>query len=527
MVRTRFAPSPTGYLHIGGVRTALFNWLFARRHGGRFLLRVDDTDAERNVEASLAPILEGLAWLGLDWDEGPGKGGPFAPYFQSGRAARHREAVETLLAGGHAYRDYARPEELEAEREAARAEGRAFLYSRSFRAHTSEQSRAFESEGRRGVVRLAMPREGACTFTDLVRGEVSFDWAREQDHVIARADGSCLYHLASAVDDHDMEITHVIRAEEHLSNTPRQIFITEGLGWKPPQYAHLPFVAEPGSRNKLSKRKLAKYLASPDFAKLWEHGRAIARAIGADDEADTFNPVIVSFYETVGYLPDALVNYLLLLGWSLDDRTESFTRDEMIRSFSLERVNRAPASFDPAKLFAFEERAMRALSVDERMARCLPFLARAGVVGAPPSDEEARLVRRIVEAAHDRIRVAGDVLEFREFFVADDRLQYEEGAFEKRLVRDAEAAARLERLSQKLAGSRSFAAQDLEKVVRDFVETEGVRIGDVIHALRVAVTGKSVGFGMFETLEVLGRERSLTRIGRALERARNVLRGSP
>jgi glutamyl-tRNA synthetase len=216
-----------------------------------------------------------------------------------------------------------------------------------------------------------------------------------------------------------------------------------------------------------------------------------------------------------------------LLGWSLDDRTESFTREEMIESFSLERVNRAPASFDPAKLFAFQERAMRALPVDARVERCLPFLARAGWVGTPPSTEEAHLVRRIVEAAEDRIRVAGDVLEFGEFFVADDRLQYEEGAFEKRLVRDAEAAARLERLSRKLAASRAFAAPDLEQLVRDFVEEEGVRIGDVIHALRVAVTGKSVGFGMFETLEVLGRERSLARIGRALERARNVLRGSP
>jgi glutamyl-tRNA synthetase len=527
MVRTRFAPSPTGYLHIGGVRTALFNWLFARGQGGRFLLRVDDTDAERNVEASLAPILEGLAWLGLDWDEGPGKGGPHAPYFQSARAARHREAVEALLERGHAYRDYARPDELEAEREAARAAGRAFVYSRRFRADTAEQRRAFEAEGRRGVVRLAMPREGVCAFRDLVRGDLSFEWAHEQDHVVARADGSCLYHLASAVDDHDMEITHVIRAEEHLSNTPRQIFITRSLGWETPEYAHLPFVAEPGSRNKLSKRKLAKYLAGPDFAKLFEHGRGIAQAIGADADAETFNPVIVSFYETVGYLPDAVANYLLLLGWSLDDRTESFTREAMIRSFTLERVNRAPASFDPAKLFAFQERAMRALPVEERVRRCVPFLARAGLVGTPPSPEHARLVRRIVESAHDRIRVAGDVLEFREFFVDDERLEYDEAAFEKRVVRDPEAAARLERLSQRLAASGSFTAGDLEQVVREFVEAEGVRLGDVIHALRVAVTGKSVGFGMFETLEALGRERSLSRIGRALERARNALRGSP
>jgi glutamyl-tRNA synthetase len=526
VVRTRFAPSPTGFLHIGGVRTALFNWLFARRHGGQFLLRIDDTDADRNTGEALDPILQGLRWLGLEWDEGPEKGGPCGPYFQSQRAARHREAVEKLLASGHAYRDYARPEELEAEREAARTAGSAFLYSRRFRADTPAQCAAFEAEGRRGVVRLAMPRVGACTFRDLVRGEVSFEWAREQDHVIARADGSCLYHLASAVDDHDMGITHVIRAEEHLANTPRQIFITGSLGWKPPDYAHLPFVAEPGSRNKLSKRKLARYLASPDFARLHEHGRAIARAIGAAVEDETFNPVIVGFYETVGYLPDALVNYLLLLGWSLDDRTEDFTREGMIRSFSLERVNRAPASFDAAKLLAFQERRWRALPLAERVARCVPFLQRAGLLASPLSGEEQVLVQRVVQAAGDRIKVAGDILGFQDLFVPDDRLEYDEAAFEKRLARRAGARERTDRLRERLAGVASFRASALEELVRDFVEEEGVPLGEVIHALRVAVTGKPVGFGMFDTLEILGRERTLSRIDRALARARTVREGA-
>ncbi len=260
MIRTRFAPSPTGYLHIGGVRTALFCWLFARRHGGRFILRIDDTDQQRNVDAALAPILEGLKWLGIDWDEGPGVGGDFGPYYQSQRADLYQAAVDNLLASGHAYRDYARPEELQAEREAAEKAREQFVYSRRWMGDTEDDCRRFEAEGREAVVRLKMPREGKLVIRDLVRGDVEFDWAREQDHVIQRADGTCLYNLASVVDDYLMRISHVIRAEEHLSNTPRQIFIAQSLGYALPEYAHLPFVAEPGSKVKLSKRKLDKYL---------------------------------------------------------------------------------------------------------------------------------------------------------------------------------------------------------------------------------------------------------------------------
>ncbi len=268
--------------------------------------------------------MHGFRWLGIDWDEGPEVGGPFAPYFQSQRLPRYQVAVERLLAAGLAYRDYATPDELQAEREAAVQEKRPFLYSRRWMAETESEQRAFEAAGRQGVVRLKMPREGRLTIHDLVRGDVEFDWAREQDHVIQRADGTCLYHLASVVDDFDFEITHVIRAEEHLSNTPRQIFIAQSLGYPLPEYAHLPFVAEPGSHNKLSKRKLDKYLKNRDFAQLNEHGQRIAAAVGLSTAAETFNPVIVDFYEQVGYLPDAIINYLLLLGWSLDDKQRVF-----------------------------------------------------------------------------------------------------------------------------------------------------------------------------------------------------------
>ena len=377
-VRTRFAPSPTGYLHIGGVRTALFCWLFARRHGGQFILRIDDTDQQRNVEEALAPILHGLHWLGIDWDEGPEVGGPYGPYYQSQRGDRYQAAVEKLLAGGAAYYDYATTEELQAEREAAEREKQVFLYSRRFMAETAADRARFEAEGRKPVVRLKMPREGTLVIQDVIRGDVAVDWAREQDHVIQRADGSFLYHLANVVDDYDFKITHVIRAEEHLSNTPRQIFIAQSLGYELPIYAHLPFVAEPGSKTKLSKRKLDKYLKNADFAALMKHGRKVADALGLQVDPNTFNPVVVDFYEQVGYLPEAIINYLALLGWALDDQAEHFSREELIRHFSLERVNKAAASFDPKKLWSFQDWHMQQLPLEQKVERVVPYLQRAG-----------------------------------------------------------------------------------------------------------------------------------------------------
>lgn len=514
-VRTRFAPSPTGYLHVGGVRTALFNWLFARRHGGQFLLRVDDTDAARNVAAALRPVLDGFRWLGLDWDEGPDVGGPHAPYRQSQRSGRYAEAVERLLAAGAAYRDYAADDEIEAEREAARREKRRFLYSRRWMAESDAAAARFEAEGRRACVRLRMPRAGVCAFRDLVRGDVEFEWGLEQDHVVRRADGTCLYHLASAVDDHDFAITHVIRAVEHLSNTPRQLFIANALGYEPPAFAHVPYVAAPGGAEKLSKRKLDRYLRHDGFRAVYERGLTIARRSRLAAAPETFNPVVVDFYRAVGYEPDALLNYLLLLGWSLDDRTERFTRSEMVARFSLERINRAAASFDPGKLTAFQERRMQALGIDERAARATPFLQRAGLVALPPSPAEAARIRDVVAAAGDRIKVAGDVLDYPEFFQADADVAYDGKAFDKRLRKDG-AAPLLRRFRDRLEAARPFDAATLERTMRDFVDAEGIRIGRIIHAVRVAVTGRAVGFGLFEGLAILGPDACRARIDRAL-----------
>jgi glutamyl-tRNA synthetase len=518
MVRTRFAPSPTGYLHIGGVRTALFNWLFARRHGGQFILRIDDTDQKRNVSEALRPILDGFRWLGLHWDEGAEVGGPYGPYYQSQKLARYQAAVRELVEKGLAYRDYATVDELRAERQAADQAQRPYRYSRRWMAETPAARARFEAQGRQGVVRLKMPQEGRCVFDDHIRGRVEVVWTEEQDHVIQRADGTVLYNLANVVDDYDMQITHVIRAAEHLSNTPRQIFIAQGLGYPLPEYAHVPFVAEPGSKNKLSKRRISAYLKHHAFRKLYEHGENIAHALGLAIAAETFNPVVVDFYTQVGYLPVALLNYLILLGWSLDDQTEFFSRDEMIQCFSLERIHKAPASFDPQKLFAFQERYMHLEPLQRKVELSLPYLQRAGLLPPVPTAAQRQTVHQVVQAAGERLKVAGDILEYAHFFVANEHVRYDEAAFEQRLHKPPEAASILWRAQASLRTLEPFNAATLQQWLQDFIQAEGLRHGQIVHALRVAVTGKAMGFGLFESLAILGKPQCLARIERALAR---------
>ncbi len=518
MIRTRFAPSPTGYLHIGGVRTALFNWLLARQSGGSFVLRIDDTDAQRNVSEALQPILDGFRWLGIDWDEGPDVGGTHAPYYQSQRAESHVAAAERLLASGHAYRDYARPEELQQLRQQAERDKVAFVYDRRWMATDDEQARRFEAEGRVAVVRLKMPRQGDCVIDDLIRGEVRVAWASEQDHVIRRADGTCLYHLASVVDDHDLEITHVVRAEEHLPNTPRQVFILESLGYQRPVYAHLPYVAEPGGTAKLSKRKLKQYLKNQDFAALMRHGESIAERANLEIDSDTFNPVIVDFYREIGFLPEAILNYLLLVGWALDGERERFTVDEMTQLFSLDRVTKSPASFDPQKLLSFQAERMAELPIDERVKLVLPFAEKAGWV---TSEADRQRVRAVTAAAGERIRVAGDILDFDFCFIADDQLNYDAKAFQKRIVGASGAIELLNGFAARIDSIQPWNAATTEASLKQYCAEQEVGIGQIIHALRVAVTGTAVGFGMFDTLEILGPAAVRTRIAAAVAKAQN------
>ncbi|HEX6839287.1 MAG TPA: glutamate--tRNA ligase family protein [Polyangia bacterium] len=497
-VRTRFAPSPTGFLHIGGVRTALFNYLFAKKLGGKYVLRVDDTDQQRNVDAALAPILHGFQWLDLKWDEGP--------LFQSKRTAEYQAAVDALVARGAAYYDSTPAAEIEVERKKCELEKRPFVHARKNMSSTKVDG---------AVVRLKVPREGTLVLHDLVRGDVEFQWAQEADHVIQRADGSFIYHLANVVDDKDYGITHVIRAEEHLSNTPRQVFMVQALGYPLPAYAHLPYVAEPGSKRKLSKRKLDQYLKNPDFKKVHDHGTQIASAMKLSVAAETFNPVIVDFYEQVGYLPDAIVNYLLLLGWSLDDKTEWFTRDEMVRDFSLERVQKAPASFDPAKLQAFQTHYMQQVPLDEKVERVRPFVERAGIT------VDGAKLGRIVAALGDRIKVFGDILLQGAYFFGDDVPSWDDKAFAKRVL----APGAVDKLASyrdwlDARGDDAFDAPTLEQATAAWLGERGWALGDIVHAVRVAVTGVGGGPGLFDCLALLGRKICVRRIDAALAKAR-------
>lgn len=511
-MRTRFAPSPTGYLHIGGVRTALFNWLLSKQSGGQFVLRIDDTDQMRNVDEALQPILDGFKWLGMDWDEGPEVGGPHQPYFQSQRTDAHRAAAMQLVASGHAYRDYATADDLKELREAAEKSGERFFYDRRFMAADDDAAATYEAEGRAATIRLKMPRQGECVIDDLVRGEVRVPWDNEQDHVILRADGSPIYHLASAVDDHDLGITHIVRAEEHLSNTPRQIFILQSLGHELPQFAHLPYVAEPGGTAKLSKRKLSKYEQNKGFANLLQRGRAIAARRGIQTAAETFNPVIIDFYREIGFEPEAILNYLVLLGWSLDGETETFKVDEMIQKFSLRRVNKSPASFDPQKLLSFQADYFAKLSLQERIARVAPFAADANWIDGDEADDR---LGEVVRLADDRIKIAGDIYDFDYCFC--DEFEFNQKAFQKRLVKPEGVEAHLRGLADAFADGGAESAEAAETTVKSYCQSAGIELGEVIHALRVAVTGQPGGFGLFDTLAFLGHTKVNSRILAAIE----------
>ncbi|MFM8570869.1 MAG: glutamate--tRNA ligase, partial [Pirellula sp.] len=394
------------------------------------------------------------------------------------------------------------------------------IYDRRFMAETPEEQASYEAQGRTAVVRLKMPRTGQCQFHDLIRGDCSFEWSDEQDHVVQRADGTCLYHLASVVDDYDFRITHVVRAVEHLPNTPRQIFIAQSLGYPLPVYAHLPYVAEPGGTAKLSKRKLDKYLKQKDFATLFQLGETVANKAHLQTSPETFNPVVVDFYRETGFLPGAILNYLLLLGWSLDDSTEDFTLEEAVRHFSLDRVNKAPASFDPQKLLAFQARWMSKLDTKKKVAMVLPYLQKAGLVSTPPDCSISEHCTKVVQAAGDRIKVAGDILQFDEFFVPDDQLVYDPAGMDKRVHGEPQAIELLEEVRKLVESSDTWSVETLESQIKSMVEAKGVKLGVCINAVRLAITGKATGVGVFDAFGILGKDSSLFRIERCLEIAK-------
>lgn len=541
-VRTRFAPSPTGYMHIGGMRTALFNWLWARHNGGKFVLRIDDTDLKRNIAEALGPILQAFRWLELHWDEGPEIGGPHGPYFQSQRGELYREALNKLLDAGAAYLDYETPEEIQQQREQAEREGRQYISSRRSLELSEAEKRQFEADGIQPVVRLLVPREQTVAIDDAVRGHVEWHCSRMPDPVIVRGDGSPLYNFASVVDDAAMQITHVIRAEEHLTNTAVQTLLFQALGYELPVFAHIPYVAAPASKEKLSKRKLDKYRKNPQFQKMFEAVERVCDKLKPEyrSEFEALDPVMVEYYEKMGYLPEAVFNALSRLGWSYDDKMEILSREFVVEHFSLDRVVKSPAGLDPDKLASFQAHWMNQLSVEEKLAGCLPFLQKArffnrgggetgrgrdqerGITGDKQQQTtdngqwttDSRL-STLITILGDRIKLFSDILEYDEYFVSDEELEYDEKAFNKRLRKEG-AADLLRKFRDRLAEVDPFEPESLERLMHEFVEAEGIKMGDVIHALRVAVTGKATGPGMFDCLALLGRAACLNRIDRAL-----------
>jgi len=464
-VVTRFAPSPTGFLHIGGGRTALFNWLYARHHGGRMLLRIEDTDRERSTKAAIDAIIDGLSWLGLSWD------GDIV--YQFARAARHREVAEQLLAAGQAYHCYATPEELQAMREAARREGRSRLYNGLWRDRDPAEAPA----GAKPVIRLKAPQTGETVIEDQVQGRVVWQNADLDDLVLLRSDGTPTYMLAVVVDDHDMDVTHIIRGDDHLTNGARQKHIYDALGWAVPTMAHIPLIHGPDG-SKLSKR----------------HG-----ALGVDA------------YRAMGYLPAAMRNYLVRLGWSHGDQ-EIFTTEEMVAAFDLARIGRSPARFDFAKLENLNGHYIRATADADlvtELERILPHIAGGEALAARLSPALRAQLTAAMPGLKERAKTLVELFEASRFLWTDRPLPMTAQAA---ALLTSEARAAIAALLPELAAVADWSAAAIEAVVRGFAERAGLKLGSVAQPLRAALTGKTTSPPIFDVLAVLGRDESLARL---------------
>lgn len=513
MTRTRFAPSPTGYLHIGGVRTALFNWLYARRHGGQFILRIDDTDAARNRAEAVKPILDGFDWLGMDWDEGPTKDGsgdsfgPHAPYFQSQRNDRYVAAAMKLIAEGKAYPDYTTEAEQTARRDLAQRLKKAYVHRGSNRDVSPEENLRLYKE-KPAPILLKVPAGETVKFDDHVRGcvEVGTDTIRDPALLRAPNDkGVCgaLYSFATVVDESDFGITHVIRAEEHLANTPVQVLIFNALGTRPPEFAHIPLVYYNGK--KMAKRDLPP-LSATEIAGLKACGWTDDELKGRDD----LNLATVAYYRALGYLPAAVINYLVRLGWSLDDTSEFIPLDTVIANFTLDRVTKAPGNFDAKKLMWLQTEYMKLLSPAEKLERALPYLRRAKLIGDPIDPAAHALLLQIAEASGERIKLLSDFV----FYAAPllkDAVEYNPKAVADKLAKPG-TGERLRGFADELRALEPFDAPTILATFSAFATKVGVKPRDLDGAVRVALTGETVGFGLPETMALLGRDRVLARL---------------
>ena len=479
-VRTRFAPSPTGDLHVGNIRTALFDWAYARHTGGKLIFRIEDTDRERVTDEYINRAIETLQWLGLNWDEGPQVGGPYGPYLQSQRLEIYTHWAKTFVANGDAYNCYCSTEELETRREKQRELNQAPGYDGKCRSLSADEILDFEKEGRKPVIRMRMP-DGETRFTDLIRGEVTFEHKYVPDFVLMRADGSPLYTLAVAVDDVLMKVTHVLRGEDLLSSTPRQIRVYQAMGVVPedfPLFAHLPFVM--GQDNaKLSKRN---------------------------------GEVSIAWYREQGFLPEAICNYLALLGWSPGDDVENITMEELVKLFTVERVNSSPARFDMKKLEAINGDKIRALTIDDFLSRSLPFLMKDGVIQG--SDEEIAIVKSALPIIQERIARMNEVTAMLKFLFVED------------VIFDAESETKVkEEPSQHVISQALSALENVNDWKHDVIEAAlravlieklGLKPRLAFGPVRIAVTGSHISPPLFESMELLGKARSLARLKAAV-----------
>jgi glutamyl-tRNA synthetase len=497
-VRVRYAPSPTGFPHIGNIRTALFNWLFARHSGGKFIVRIEDTDQSRKVEGALEAILDSLRWMGLDWDEGPGVDGAYGPYVQSERLELYRKYVQQLLDNGSAYKCYCTSERLERMRaEMSERKESARSYDRHCRNLTDKERAEFEAKGAASVIRLKVPLDGQTTFHDLIRGDITFSNSELDDLVLLKSDGYPTYHLANIVDDHLMQITHVMRADEWLSSTPRHMLLYKAFGWEPPLFAHLPMILGP-DKSKLSKRHGATALVE---------------------------------YRDRGYLPEAMLNFLALLGWALDDKTEIMSRDELIKNFTIEHISKTAAVFSQDKLIWMNGMYIRELSDADFVARALPFLDRdlPASLSRPLSKD---YLMRIAPLMRERVKVFGgtpavggvaaeeSIAEQAGFFFEDD-LNYDAKLLLVKGMDKQKAASALRAAMNRLEGC-PFEHDVLEAALRPLADELGLKTGMLFGAIRIAVTGRTAAPPLFQTMAVLGRERCIKRIAAAIDRLAKI-----
>ncbi|HUT96906.1 MAG TPA: glutamate--tRNA ligase [Dehalococcoidales bacterium] len=481
-VRVRFAPSPTGYPHVGNIRTALFNWLFARHYGGKFIVRIEDTDVTRKVEGAEKGILDSLRWLELNWDEGPDVGGDYGPYYQSQRLKLYKDAAEKLVEQGDAYYCYCSPERLDAMRAEQVKRKQPPGYDRHCRELSPEERAQKQAEGIIPVVRFKIPREGQTRFKDLIYGDVVFENSTLDDFVLLKSDGYPTYHLANVVDDHAMEISHVIRAEEWVSSTPRHLLLYKALGFEPPEFIHHPMILGP-DRAKLSKR----------------HGS-----------------VSILEYRDQGYLAQTMFNFLALIGWSLDDKTEIITRQALVDNFSLERIGKTGAIFNRDKLDWMNGVYIRGLTPGEFFDAAQPYLMTDIDTGKAVIENED-YVRKVLPLVQERAKTLLEVVGLTRFFFVE-KLNYDPAMLiGKKMDKDATVKA-LKAAQQKLEPLKAFDEDSLEAVLRPLAPELELKTGQLFGVLRVAVTGQTAAPPLFETMAVLGRERSLQRIAAALSK---------